>query len=260
MKIPHIQNPQINRAVKSTLVSGRKVIRSTKNHIKQTVPESRRLMMAVLFLSGGLNPAPTSKLTSFLTAAPKLAPLGSDLFEHKTAVKLVKDCIGSNTNYLVKKTASKVKAKISAKNTLLMDTTSKTPEELNELLNSILIKRKNVKNPILNKAHVFIAKGRQYGVNPVVLMAISMSESARGTSVAAIKKNNIGGLIGSKGLMRFENVDDCIEKMAQTIAKHHNKSNINTILELGHSGKYCNKNAAEEWIKNVMFYVRKLST
>ena len=86
-----------------------------------------------------------------------------------------------------------------------------------------------------------------------------MTESARGTSKASIIKNNIGGIMGRRGLRRFEKVDDCIDVMAQTISNHHNKRNINTLEELAYSGKYCDKSVADKWIKHVMFYVKKLS-
>ena len=111
----------------------------------------------------------------------------------------------------------------------------------------------------MNKAEIFVQKAENFGVNPVVLMAIAMTESARGTSKAAILKNNVGGIMGKTSLRKFRNVDDCIEKMAQTISHHHQKSQLHSVADLGYSGKYCDKSAAEEWIRNVMFYVKKLS-
>ena len=102
-------------------------------------------------------------------------------------------------------------------------------------------------------------KADKYGVNPVLLMAISMTESARGTSSAALNKNNVGGIMGKKGLRKFSNVESCIDVMAATVAKHHKERHLNTLYELAHSGKYCDKSVADQWIKHVMFYIKKLS-
>ena len=134
-----------------------------------------------------------------------------------------------------------------------------SPEELDYLISKLLEKKKGdkTKNPLFGKGKSFIDSAERYGVNPSVLVAISMLESGRGTSYAARKRNNIGGLVGKNGTLKFQNVDDCIEAMAKIIQKH-TKNNIQTIEELGLSGKYCDKSVGDKWADNVVYYINKL--
>ena len=134
-----------------------------------------------------------------------------------------------------------------------------TAEQLDYFIEKLIPKRKGKKdyNPFFGKARSFIKISEKYNINPTVLIAIAMQESARGTSYAAIKKNNIGGIILKNGHAEFKNVEDCIEKMAEIINKRF-EGNCNSIEKIGKSGKYCAKSASELWIKNVMFYLNKM--
>ncbi len=107
------------------------------------------------------------------------------------------------------------------------------------------------------KGKVFLEMGEKYGVNPVTLIAIGMQESARGTSKAARSKNNIAGLTGRKGQIRFDSVDSCIESLAKLLQKHV-RNGRTTIEKLGYSGKYCAKSHSGEWVKNCKFYINKI--
>ena len=134
-----------------------------------------------------------------------------------------------------------------------------TAEQLDYFIENLIPKKNGKKdyNPFYKKADTFIKIGEKYNVNPTVLIAIAMQESGRGTSFAALKKNNIGGIMLSKGHAKFQNVDDCIEKMAQIINERLS-DNYNSIEKIGKSGKYCEKSVADLWIKNVMFYLNKM--
>lgn len=90
--------------------------------------------------------------------------------------------------------------------------TYKPINELNDTLNSLLVKVKHRRNPLHNKAHVFMEKAEKYNLNPIVLMGIALHESSRGSSLGALHKNNIGGIMGKKGLRKFNDIDACIEK------------------------------------------------
>lgn len=253
MKIPQINNASVTRAVNSTIKSSKKIL---KKQISDAESNGRKLLTTVMFLSSSLNPQLGNKVAPL--ASNIIKPANGDIFERVSTPGLIKDCIGNSKNHF-KNSLPKTKLAVTAKNTLLTGSMNISTTELNVAFNNLLLKNKGVKNPMVNKAHVFISKGEKYGVNPIVLMAIAMTESARGTSAAAIKKNNVGGIMGRKSLRTFTCVEDCIDKMAETVALHHKKSHLNTLSELGYSGKYCDKSVAKEWINNVMFYIKKLS-
>lgn len=134
-----------------------------------------------------------------------------------------------------------------------------TAQELDVLISRLLEKTggDKTKNPLYGKGKSFIESGEKHHVNPSVLVAIAMHESGRGTSAMAKTRNNIGGLIGKKGAIKFDRVEDCIESMARTIEKH-TKNDILTIEQLGRSGKYCAKSVGDRWADNVLFYINKL--
>ena len=134
-----------------------------------------------------------------------------------------------------------------------------TPELLDYFIENLIPKRKGKKdyNPFYQKGKSFIEIGKKYNINPAVLVAIGMQESARGTSYAAIRKNNIGGITLKKGHAEFKTVEECIESMAEVIDKRL-KENYNSIEAIGKSGKYCDKSASDLWIKNVMFFLNKM--
>ncbi len=250
MKIPHISNANINSAFNFTVKSGKQILKGTKKCVEQVGDKGRRAVTAVMFVSGGLNP-------QFANKSANLVENNGDVFV-RTKPGIVTDCFTLKSPS-VKKSVAKVPVIKSAKDVLLVDDPYKSAKELNVLLNDLLLKKGNKTNPIKNKAAVFLNKAEKYNVNPIVLMAISMAESSRGTSVAARTKNNIGGIMGRNGLRKFSRVEDCIDAMAETVAKHHKESHLNTLEELGRSGKYCDKSVAEDWIKHVMFYIKKLS-
>ncbi len=267
MKLPRINNVGLNNAMSYTLRSSKNIVNNTRRCVKQIGSQSRKVVAATMLVSGSL--APTASKAVNMTSSIN----GSGDAFIKSVSDVASDVVSSNkvamkseissTSAPVKKAAKpKMKTPVvkSAKEVRIMDNVHKSPQEMNVALNSLLVRKTAQANPLKNKAGLFITKANKYGVNPVVLMAISLAESARGTSSAAIKKNNVGGIMGQRGLRKFEKVEDCIEKMAETLSNHHNKLNIDTLEELGRSGKYCNKSASATWIKHVMFYVKKLSS
>lgn len=261
MKIPRIRhNAQINRAVRFTLKSSKKFVRHTRRQASELKSDGRKFLTGVMLISSSLNPQITAKAAS---AAFKSSINEADVFERSLPPGLIKDCMGftKHTRTYINRAKHTVKPKLitKANSISLTENTTKSIEELNVLFNNLLLKSKRGPNPLINKASVFVSKGEKYGINPVVLMGIAMTESARGTSNAAIVKKNVGGIMGKRNLKTFSNIDDCIDKMAETVAKHHKNSHVNTLSELGYSGKYCDKSVAGEWIKNVMYYIKKLS-
>lgn len=131
-----------------------------------------------------------------------------------------------------------------------------TEAELNHFIEKLIPAKKGRKdyNPLYNKGESFIRIGKKYNINPSVLAAISMIESSRGTSVLALKKNNVGGLNTKR---KFKDVEECIEKMAEILDKRY-KEGTRTVKEIGLSGKYCAKEAGEHWAKNVVFFLNRM--
>lgn len=173
----------------------------------------------------------------------KTATLKTDVFQ-SSAPKLAKEIKST----LAIKCATQINSK-----------TALSVEELNNALNSLLPKKNLDKNPLKNKASVFIEMGEKYEVNPVTIIAIAMHESARGISSGALKKNNIGGLMGKRGLRSYDSVDNCIEAMAKLLQKHV-QNGRSTVSKLGYSGKYCAKSVSRNWVKDVQFYIKKLES
>ena len=256
MKIPHVNNSSISSAVTLTVKSSRQILRGTKKYVEQAGHKGKCAVLGAAMLSSALS-------TQFINnkQGTLFSKIEKDIFV-KTKPMHVKEgaLIGSKAYLALKKTTKKMPAVKSAKDVILSDMYSEyLPEDINLRFNNLLLKPKTKKNPLKNKAGVFIQKAEKYKVNPTLLMAISMTESARGRSDAALIKNNVGGINGRKGLRKFKNVDDCIEVMAETISNHHYKRKIDTLEELAYSGKYCDKKAAKEWMNHIMFYMKKLS-
>lgn len=134
-----------------------------------------------------------------------------------------------------------------------------TAEELDYFIEKLIPARQGKKdyNPFFKKGKSFIEIGEKHKINPTVLIAIAMQESGRGTSLAAVKKKNIGGIYLNNKHAAFKNVEDCIEKMAQTIDKRL-KENYTTIDAIGKSGKYCEKSVSDLWVKNVVYFLNKM--
>lgn len=251
MKIYPINRYRIKRAIIKTSRVGEAAIQKTAQPLQVLKQNGKGIFIAALFSSMTYH----TLVSRFLTRDTNVAKQTADIFETSIKKQLPE-------RIRIKPQAKpRTKVHLTASNTTLntVPMIDRPIEELNDSLNALLLKRKNQINPIINKTSVFIEKGNKYNVNPLVLMGIAMLESARGSSVAAVKKNNIGGIMGKKGLRTFENVDDCIDIMAATIAKHSKNHNLKTVNDLAYSGKYCDKKVAKEWAKNVMYYVNKLS-
>ena len=92
-----------------------------------------------------------------------------------------------------------------------------------------------------------------------------MHESANGTSWAARNRNNIGG-IADKAKTRkagrfvsrtFQNVQDSIKVVVDTISTRI-KEGYKTIYSIATSGKYCDKDEAEGWMKPVANFAEQV--
>ena len=91
--------------------------------------------------------------------------------------------------------------------------------------------------PLQPFANDFKVLGTKYGVDPTLLAAIAMHETANGTSSAFRNKNNAMGVSNASGPVEMESVTQSIEKMASLIGSGINQgtgpyANVKSIEDL----------------------------
>lgn len=110
----------------------------------------------------------------------------------------------------------------------------------------------------------FIDVGNKYGVDPKLLMAISMHETAAGTSAAFRNKKNAMGISPNGGGPRsFDSVEESIDYAARLLKQHYLSQGLTTIESIG--GKYAPvgadndpRNLNQHWAKGVRKYYNSL--
>jgi hypothetical protein len=86
----------------------------------------------------------------------------------------------------------------------------------------------------------------RHGVDPVLMEAIIRHESANATSSAARRKNNLAGIMGSRGQRRYETKEACVEDLAALLAKYRAKGRV-TLVQI--SRAYCSSH--QKWVNRV---------
>ena len=76
-----------------------------------------------------------------------------------------------------------------------------------------------LQNRLEGTGRYFIEAQEEYGVNAEFLAAIAIHESGNGSSIAARRKNNFFGLMGSRGQLSFDSQRECIMTAAKNISK-----------------------------------------
>lgn len=76
------------------------------------------------------------------------------------------------------------------------------------------------KGVLASHADSYIKYAEKYGIDPVLLAAISFHETANGTSNAVVNYNNTGGLMNpdGSGLYRFSSIEESLDVQARSIA------------------------------------------
>lgn len=233
---------------KQTAVNTVKVIRKGKKIVKQAVHQTELLAMDEQLKNKAISTIMMA--TSFMPQMnTKIAKISAEAVEgHDLFIK--------NTQKISSTTKEKFSKTVTASKNLKIRLETTKPK-YHEAFNDLLLKNEKHKNPLNNKAIIFDKKAKEYGVDPYVLIGIAMHESARGTSDATKLRHNIGGIMKKDGLKRFSSFEQCIDEMAQTVQKHHHKSRLRTVKELADAG-YCGENEKQEWVTNVMGYIRDL--
>lgn len=94
--------------------------------------------------------------------------------------------------------------------------------------------------PVINEA------AAANGVDPVLVEAIIRYESAHATSHAAVKKNNLAGIMGRRGQRRYETKEDCVRDLARILGEYKVKGRV-TVAQIGRI--YCT--SGDPWARSV---------
>lgn len=92
------------------------------------------------------------------------------------------------------------------------------------------------------KGEKFIEAQEKHGINASFLVGIANLESGNGFSDYARNRNNIAGMRNAKGYMRFDSIDQCIDRMAENLKRNYIDQGITTIEKI--NKKYAESN---EW-------------
>lgn len=93
----------------------------------------------------------------------------------------------------------------------------------------------NLGGVLKGKATAFIAAGQKYGVDPLLLMAISSFETGNGSSYSARTRNNVAGMMNPRDPskhMVFGSVEESIEAMARLLKRNYIDKGLTTIAAI----------------------------
>lgn len=118
--------------------------------------------------------------------------------------------------------------------------------------------------PLAPLAPAFQEAGKKHGIDPRLLMAISMHETANGTSSAYRNKKNAMGVSDSKGPVGFDDPAASVEQMARVLTSPKGPyKNARTLAEIGKV--YAPSGAGNDprglnshWVSGVSKYLRQL--
>ena len=127
----------------------------------------------------------------------------------------------------------------------------------------------NLPDALKTYAKDFEAAGAKYGVAPNILAAISMHETANGTSSAFRNKNNAMGISDASGPIEVGSVAESIDKMARLLGKGINEgtgpyANAKSIADIGNiyappGAGNDPRNLNQFWTQGVTSNIQKLS-
>lgn len=163
-----------------------------------------------------------------------------------------------------KKTSYKQIPKISATTSATYPSTKIDPDlfakAVNNVIEKYLKKSGKSKSVMTGTGNTYLKIAKEKGVNPFILIAINIEESAYGTSKAALNKNNVGGLMQKGKTMYCKSVSDSISISANVLNKNVYDKNLTNLRTIGTKGNYCCAGQAgrEKWINNIVSYATKI--
>jgi hypothetical protein len=112
-----------------------------------------------------------------------------------------------------------------------------TADELNEIIDTHLENIGQSFSKIDDIGEFLVEMEEETGVNAIFCLAVGSLESGHGTSIAAVNKNNLFGLIGSNGLMKFNSVSECISYWGNLIRTYYMDCGRTSVSSI--QTKYC---------------------
>ncbi len=95
----------------------------------------------------------------------------------------------------------------------------------------------------------------QHGLDPILLEAIIRHESAHATSKAARTKNNIAGIMGSRGQRKYKSKADCVRDLGRVLARYKARGRV-TVTQIGRI--YCA--GSSPWAKYIKQHIRQIKS
>lgn len=104
--------------------------------------------------------------------------------------------------------------------------------------------RNNLGGKLKQHAEFIYNTSKKQSVNPMLVAAIAKHETGNGTSSAIISLNNPGGLMGNNGLMKFNTLQDGLNKMIIVLKEYYIDQGLTTIEQI--QKKYCPVGASND--------------
>ncbi|HFL3257365.1 TPA: NlpC/P60 family protein [Clostridioides difficile] len=136
------------------------------------------------------------------------------------------------------------------KNGPAQSTTSKEDTEMANKINKLL------KGKLSGTGNIFVKYSNAYKVNPALMAAISMHESARGTSNIANTKNNFFGMKKNGDYMSFSSVDEGIKRGISNLSRNYIHIGRKTLESI--RNKY-SSSSDKEWVKCVGAFYKQIT-
>jgi hypothetical protein len=114
---------------------------------------------------------------------------------------------------------------------------------------------KNLKSTLSGTGKYYAKYSIEYGVDPYLALAISLHETGCSTSCSNIvkTKNNVGGMMGSNGVLSFATLEEGIQKFIKNLKSNYYDYGLTT-PELINS-KYA---SSTTWASKVNKYIEKI--
>lgn len=132
-------------------------------------------------------------------------------------------------------------------------------KEINEKLTSLIISRGHgSKSKLIGQAALFVAAGQIYGVDPALLLAITLLETKDGTAEPFTKGNNPGGIKPGGNLQVYATPEQGILDFARLLRDRYISQGLITLEAIGEVYAPPISNNNKEWPKNVGYLLEKL--
>lgn len=130
----------------------------------------------------------------------------------------------------------------------------KSEEEIQEenIANQL---NKLLKSTLANTGNLFAKYSNQYGVDPFLATAIALHETgcSWSCSSAVNNKHNVGGMMGSNGLIYFDSLEAGIEAFIKNLKKNYYDYGLTTPEQM--NKKYA---SSTTWASKINDYINKL--